>query len=341
MVIGTPRSQDSAYNYNIALIRPVLCFGVVCAHCLSGEKTVFIDSAIRCCVPLFFLISFFFFQSHFQKDDIHGILYRFTRLCVPQIGWALIYFFVINLACLLLNKDGFLSIKALLGQIVTGHCYNQTMWFQTDLIIVTAIVYASGQFFKRLSTAFLLLLLFCIIAFILQYSGYNYQLFSPLPYAVSFPLGRVAEMFPFAVCGMALSFFYKRSKWKTLAVTASLAAGFFFLTVGTRIPCGFDYQGIRLFSGAILIFSLLLSVPLEKLPRKALDISCMCSRYTLGIYCSHRLIAPFLKNVLDGLGFGGISGSFVYCVMVYLLCFGFFFVIDRLIKCKYARMLYQ
>lgn len=76
------------------------------------------------------------------------------------------------------------------------------MWFQVDLIAITALyIWGKRKWninLKKLSIIGL------VIAYAMQYTGINYEIFSKLPYSMSYTLGRIAEMFPFAAAGYLL-----------------------------------------------------------------------------------------------------------------------------------------
>lgn len=53
------------------------------------------------------------------------------------------------------------------------------------------------------------------VALIMQYTGFNYSLFKDFPFEVKFPLGRIAEMMPYATIGYDFSRFDLLERMRT------------------------------------------------------------------------------------------------------------------------------
>lgn len=329
------------YHYNISLLRPILCFGVVCVHFWNGDKSDMVNKLLACCAPVFFIISFFFFQNNFINDNIKRIKQRIIRLSVPQIGWAVVYFVMMNIVFIVRNPENIIPIKDMVGQILTGHFYNPTMWFQTDLIIITLLFYLINQVCKRRTLVFAIISCFIPLAFLSQYSGLNFSLFSQLKSTISYPLGRVCEMLPYAVIGLLFSAFYRKSEIKTVGLSWFFIVILLLSTKKIAMPSGFHYQGFYLFFISFFVFSTSFLIPFEKFPVKVLSIIKFVSRYTLGIYCSHRLIAFFLIRLFCFMGLERMVNTVFYCILIYLVGFSIFYLMDKFINIKYFRLMYD
>ena len=166
-------------DLGIVLMRPLLCLGVVCCHFWSSAPSFAWHFVLPCCAPLFFLISFYLFAGKFSCVGGTYVRKRLFRLYFPLLSWAIIYYLIINLAHLTINTDSVVSLKELLFQCLTGHCYNEPMWFQFDLIIITVfffiIVFVCRKDLRIVCWLFAVL---SIVAFCLQYTGLNNRFFS-------------------------------------------------------------------------------------------------------------------------------------------------------------------
>lgn len=324
------------------LMRPLLCLGVVCCHFWSSAPSFAWHFVLPCCAPLFFLISFYLFAERFTRIDGQYARKRFFRLYFPLLSWAVIYFVIINLSHLIIKTDAVVSLKDLFIQSLTGHCYNEPMWFQTDLILVTLLFLLSAVVCRnewRIITWIFAGL--SVIAFCLQYTDLNYRLFSPFSYSFKYPLGRICEMLPYAFAGMILPFADKMDNWKRVLLVVLLLSGSAGLYILHDSPQGFGYQGIRLL---LLSVSMMIAIKLfdfNRLPSGVKKVIQTVSKYTLGIYCAHLLMGKGLRHFLSLLSWESFYGSFLYCVLVYCFCYCLFFCIDKLVRNRYLNMIIQ
>ncbi len=196
-------------NYGVSLLRTVMCFEVLTCHFLPYRDPPVWELPFHMlktsAVPGFMVLSFLLCREAVESGSPELLKKRLKRLLCPQIGWALAYFIV----CLLLgfvNGEGFIGVGCLLWQLVTGSApqLNPAMWFQADLIILTAVF--SLLFFRvnrRVGEG--ILLLTGAICLVLQYGKVNFCLFEPLPDEVKYSLGRIVEMWPLAATGICMS----------------------------------------------------------------------------------------------------------------------------------------
>lgn len=77
-------------------------------------------------------------------------------------------------------------------------------------------------------------------------------------------------------------------------------------------------------------------LPFDNLNIKYLSFIEFISKYTLGIYCMHRLVARFVNEAFVKIGLE--KSSFLSCVLIYILSFVISLIIFK-IPSKYAKTL--
>lgn len=294
-------------NYGLSLLKVIMCFEVLCCHFLGNATTPIWRLPLvlmkTSAVPVFLIVSFLLCRKGLVSGDMKLLGRRVKRLLWPQVSWAAAYY----LLCVVLNlvdSGEFLSPSTLLWQLFTGSSerLNPAMWFQTDLIILTVVFSLLFAWLKpRLSHGILLTL--GIVCMILQYTRLNYTLFEPLQPEVKYSLGRIVEAWPFAAVAICL-FRPKvlenlKKYWVWGCLAGLVLAGVSFLL---KKPCSvydsFGYAGIHMPLGATGMVIFCYCLPLEKLGGMGKSIIDTLSRYTLGIYCSHLLVAKIYDFLL-------------------------------------------
>ena len=318
--------EKKNYNLGIALGKMLMCFEVVLIH-FWGES---IPSALmpfaelkQVAVPFFMIISFFLTERGFERCDPARNKRRLQKLIFVQIAWAVLYWLVYVVYLILIERDiqacpG--SVKLLLWQIFTGHSpkLNSTMWFQTDLIVITLLVIL---LFRRSEDRRALGIMGVLAAacLLFQYSGLNYAVFSPLRYELSLPIGRLFEMIPMAFVGLLLArseAVSRMGRTAPLICAAGVAAAFLVPLPGAP---GFGYAGLHALLLGGTCAMLAISLPLRSLPERARRGLAFLTRHTMGIYCIHRMTGNTLRTVFTRLGME--TDSFLFCLLIYLLSF--------------------
>lgn len=153
-----------------------MCFEVVCCHFGDGKEKSIVMNILwqcigifrRCAVPCFVIMTFYFARKIFIIND-RGVFYkRLYRLFLPNLVWAIIYIFVIWICQDYNAISGLRWSKAFVLQVLLGHVYNRTMWFQVDLIWLTCVYYILYKLFgenKRLLKSILLIILVVSLVF--------------------------------------------------------------------------------------------------------------------------------------------------------------------------------
>lgn len=232
------------------------------------------------------------------------------------------------------------GISGFFWQLFLGHSINTTVWYQINLIILTVIFIIIFRFMKpQLSLNIAIAL--GLFSLYFQYSGINGALFDNAvwpsnvnPNYIIYPIGRLCEMVPYAVIGVIICHYnilnrLRENKWKTIIVTAFLI--YIFLTYSVFIsPDGYGYSGIYKIVMGILSVFLFLSLPFDKFPRIITDLINYFSKYMMGIYFMHMLIAQVIYNSRLQKWFMMRPGSIYDCIIIYMVCLGFSWLFSRI-----------
>ncbi len=339
------------FNYGLALLRMLMCFEVVLCHFWSGDVPVVLTPfkiLEQASVPVFFFLAFFFSAKIFYENDSIKIKKRFIRLLIPHIGWAFIYWFLFTIGELIISELndiwGKVRISDLFWQLLTGHSsvVNASMWFQFDLIVITLLIVLIFRFCKDMFYRKIILVSLLFISFVLQYTGINIWLFGSLRYELSNPLGRIFEMIPYAVLGFFCADYnvFDRLKIKRIVfiILFALCSVFFLMYTFIKPVEGFGYSRNNNLLVAFFLIGFAYLLPLERLPDKVCKFIRFITKYTLGIYCMHRLVALVIKY---GLIKSGIDfDTFVLSITAYIVSFIISFIISK-IPVKVIRQLVE
>lgn len=319
-------SKAGKQNYGVSILKTLMCFVVVCCHFLPETISteyrwiIFLE---RCAVPVFMFISFFYFGNKIQKKSV-DLTYRCNQLYFPLFSWAIVYFLVYSSLFYILHIGNKISIADFLWQCFTGHSasINPAMWFQIVLILYTVIIYGLFNYLDKKFFA-LLLVVFSVISYYLQYSGILYDILSGLRFELRFPIGRVFEMLPIVALSLLIGPFLNSFKYKHLniglgvflvgiAYCLYLAELKFFGFVGN-----FGYSGISLAVFSLGIFNIFYSLPEVFLKNK--NVIRIITKYTMGIYCIHNLVGRIIVQLLRMVGLS--INDFGLCFLIYLLSY--------------------
>lgn len=330
-------------NLGICLLKMLMCFEVVLSHFWKEETYPIILTPFSMlreyAVPVFMLMSFYLTQNIVLAKNREKYNKRFWRLIYPQLIWAFVYWIIYQIMEIILKRSFVNGIEDLLWQILTGHSQrlNPAMWYQTVLILLT-LVFTVLFYFLPQKIAVTGLYLFLFLSLFSQYTGLNYRLFSTLRYELMYPLGRSCEMIPYAVIGFLLGYYgipEKLKNYKRVITFACCVIGGIILKFGLPSAKGFGYSGLMPLMIAIILFTITIYIPLEKLPVKFQIMILKISRYTLGIYCMHNLVGRILSGI-----FGTNGKSFLTCCAIYIICYAFSYIICKF-PLKWCRQLVE
>lgn len=330
-------------NYGFSLLKMLLAFEVLLGHFADWSeydpRIVWpFRELVSLAVPCFVMISFYFLTNSFLSRDEKKFKVRMERLLVPQIGWAIIYYVIYLLLDTFLHTGLHSGFQDLIWQILTGHSryLNATMWYQTNIIFISILFYL---IFKKADNkkAVMSLIGLMVFCYILQISGINRALFGELEFELKYPLGRIAEMIPFAVYGFLIRYYDLYEKLKRYRYLIMPLCVVLFL-LGFYIPWpefkDFGFSGFAKPYLALCVMTFAYMCPFELLPLACKKIILTISDYSLGIYCIHRLVNTLLLVFVPSISLH----SFERCIMLYIVCYFICMLISK-IRNKKVQML--
>lgn len=331
-------------NYGFSLLKALMAFEVILAHFCNWEEynplvvwpfRELVSLAVSC----FAIMSFYLMTGFFLKRDHARFIQRIKRLTIPQIGWALIYFLAYLFLNLLYHAGLPLKPIDLFWQMLTGHSMNlnPTMWYQFNVIIITALFYLV---FSKTDDhkGFIVLIVLLIFSYFMQYSGINRALFKDLPFELKKPLGRILEVVPFAVIGFILKYLnifehLKKHRYLVMIIcVVAFLAGFYVPWPEVK---GFDYSGFAKPYLSLCIVTFAYLAPFEHLNTNIKKVILKITDYTMGIYCSHRLVYTLFYVFVPNL----LLHSFEKCILIYFVSYLLCFLIDHIFPNKAVKEL--
>ena len=307
------RITNKKINYSFELLRLILCFWVVVQHCYRNAS-----KKRRFHVPTFMIMSFYFYYNTLKTNDIIKIKQRFQRLLIPYIIWG-IFIFILNYILLalfgfsLLKKK--LVIKDLMLQLIFGSRYHFIFYYQFNLIFLT-ILFNIISFLLKKHFIFILQI-FLIVAYISQYSYWNFFFFRKYFYDIKYSVGSIFELLPFAVVGVILNYLniillLKEFKLKAIFFIGIIIFLIFEFDIFVRIN-GFFYPGILHNVGGICIFILFSLFSFQNRGLKFLLIN--ITKFTGGIYYIHTILFCFLSKIFIFIR----NKTFLSSIVIYLI----------------------
>lgn len=314
-------------NIGLDLLKTWMSFEVIICHFGQGDGYGFVHRLFDLfrvyAVPVFMFISFFFaFNWLTSPSDTLKMTNRLKRIYIPLIIWALIYYVVFKLCAAIGLNIISPSLSALFWQIVTGHSLNPPMWFNVVLMMLTLLYFLLYRHFP--SKAVYISVILLVVSMGLEYSGINAALFKNMRFELSYPLGRLVEMIPYASGGLLLGSLWKKYQSKGLwVIVAVVAIVLGFTDLHLAAAKSFDYGGLSLFLRAVGLTCLFSVIPFERAPRLG-SIIRNISKYSMGIYCMHLLIGKLL------LLYEWDMSPLTFSAIIYLVCLFISFVIAKL-----------
>lgn len=306
-------------NIGLDLLKAWMAFEVVLCHFGHGSDEFvfryFFTYFRSMAVPVFMIISFylsarFVISKELQIDKLRK---RLQRIYVPLITWAIIYWVAYNILGYCCGiYDFHLSFNDLVWQILTGHSYNTAMWFNVVLAFLTIIFWCICKLSTKYSTTIIILV--SLSAIFTQFSGLN-NIFMALRNELNFPLGRIAEMVPFAGFGVLL---YKCiNNKKPLIMLLFILSIVIVKLISQGLFCSdifhYHYSGMRLLLCSTTLVAVFLFLPLQCLPKPVKKVIAFLSRYSMGVYCTHMLVGTVLAF------FRVTFSPFLLTIVIYLV----------------------
>ena len=338
-------SNINKYNIGIALLKIIMCFEVVFVHTKNFAHISNANFIIKLlynfafsAVPIFMILSFVFTDFKEIANDKNKFKKRLVRLLLPQILWTIIYFIIYKLLDYKYSVGLIHSNSDFLYQLFLGHAYNQTLWFQIDLIALTLVFGFVFWLFDE-KKAIKISIMLGILSLFLQYSFINSRLFDNIIFKtdylkdyITYPIGRFFEMVPFAVLGLLISYFkiFERLlKYKWFIISNSII-GILFLSIFnifSSIP-GYGYQGIKLIFMSLLLVIAFYLIPFKSTENILIKFIIQISKRTMGVYFAHRLIISLLYVTKFNTFLHIKDGSFISSIFVFIVTYIIVFLLS-------------
>ena len=295
-------------------------------------------------IPVFMVAALVMSAGKLKSDKSNSIWENVLKIIVPLVGWAVIYWGFYKVLEETLYPGYQLKIKDLILQIATGNSpyLNQVMWYYVNLLAITLffmlVILIANKFH---SVIFVLVM---AAALVMQYMGI--VIGSNFRAEIAGCVGELTEMIPLAVVGFLLAAYGamdKLRKWWIVTMILSLAVIVLirYYAVFTDIT-GLGYAGIKRIVLATALVLLFAAPPLEKLPEPILKVISVLTRYSLGVFCMHRLISALIHYLISHRGWMTFieTYSFTDCVVTYVICYILALLIS-LIPCRWTKMMVE
>jgi len=302
-------------NSIIDLLRVALTVLVINTHIkiIIGAGTNLLEPYSWYTVPLFIILSFFLFDSK-------SIFTRIKRLFLPLIFWSTAGFIIhLNL----------LNAKNIFLQVLTGHVVNTPLYYLILLFWFTVISRLISRFSLRFKVLIYSLLILACLFF--EYSRLNYGFFLSQSEVIKKSYGRFIELIKYVPVGLAFALLKKKINNSNVFLLLSVILLPVFIIV-SRIPqpLDFHFSGLKILTGSIIIFSLMLGLSDFKLNNKLSNIINTFGKYSFGVYLSHYLLLETMLIFFPSLKFLIVVNQFVFLFCFIMFCYVFCYLFDLL-----------
>ena len=320
---GEKKIKKPMRNLGIELLRMFLCFRIVLLHYYSS-KNKFIRSLKRnrFQVSCFFFISFYFLYPTISSVNNKKLKIRLERLLIPYIIYPFLIWIIDNIMFFVFKFNRYnriLTLNDLKTQIIVGRgIYGiAVLWFHFNLILFTLFFFIFSFILKNYFLTIFQAM--ALIAYILQYNGFNYKFFKKYTENIWMSVGNLAETFPIAISSFSIASINIKPILLNNCKKVFFFSMFFLYFISnydifSKIK-GFSSTGIKQIFTSLFLFITFSLIPFDILNSKILLIINHITRYTQGIYCLHFLFQYYLKLKFDK------NGSFIGCIYLYLISY--------------------
>jgi len=322
------KEKNIQRNQGIDILRMLLCFRIVLLHCYTS-KDRFINKLRRNLyqVTCFFFISFIYLYPTLSSRNIEKMKLRLERLSIPYIIYPITFWIIENLMFLLFKfnrLNRFLTFTELKSHITIGRGISDLsiLWFLFHLQIITIFFFIFSLLLKK---HFLLVFqTFCLLCYQMQYTGINYNFFNQYTNNVFTSIGNFIETVPVATLAFSLSKinFIKMISNEKMKIIFFFSFFFYFIceyNIFHQIK-GMASPGLKPLSISFLLFSIFSLLPLNFINSKILIAIGQMTKYTMGIYCMHRMVNSNL------IYYFGKTVTFFGCITIYIICYFISFI---------------
>ena len=305
----------------IQILRMLSCLWIVLYHCCMIRSNILKILLLKkkFHVPIFLIISFYFFYDKLYLRSIKKIKIRFERLLIPYI--------IIPIIILILNNFFFvINGKSIYGKLTFFDFIKQfgihdIFWFLFYVIFLSTFFIIIALIFKN--NFLFILQLILIICYVLQYSALVFKYFIKFKERAYRLMGFIVEVIPFTVTGLTLASYnpINEIKEKKKIIFFNIIVLFFIIKYDIfKTSRGILYSGIDLNVGGICLFICFSFITFKKRSRFLLIINHI-TNYTGGIYYYHILVMNILKKKISFIGNRNMLGGFIIYIICYFICF--------------------
>ena len=332
------KQKEKNINYGLALLKLILAFDVVKAHCLNANSTknkiiLYIIGRYRNLhVPSFMFISFYFNYNGLISKTAIKTWKRFERLLIPYIFWPIIVYLIRIIFCKYYNLEIPFTFKKLILQFILGQTIIGPLWFHFSLMITTLLFLI---IIHIVTNNYLFVFhVFMIIAYFMQYSKINMDSFNNLSLPFKISINREIMIIPFAVTGFSFSSINiinhsKSYRFKIIMFSIIIFAFLDYFNIFVEL---YEYSGIRRNISSICLFFTFSLFPFENYYIKTFIK--YLTRYTAGIYYLHTTIDYYLRFYIQYARKGTFLGLLIIYIVTYSICY-FGMMIFGKTKAKY------
>ena len=308
--------KSNNINLGIQILRTLLCFWVICFHCLDDNKinyiTFYIAKKKLYHVPCFIFISFYFSYNIFSQRLINKFRNRIERLLIPYIIWPIIIMIFDNI---MIDKS--FSFYNYMIHLILGAKILIPFWYFCSVIFLSVFTFIISLIFKQKFLS--IIQLSAIIIFIIQYSYiskiFNFvnQIYGFNKYAIIHSIG-IFPIFAFALsCASSKIFdFLIERKLKYIFFSYIGIYCLFKLDIFNNL---IGYNGLEHIFVSLLFFIGFYLLPMENIPSRLKVLIINITNCSNGIYCMHVKANFIIKKMFY------LSGNLNTCIIIYLMCY--------------------
>ena len=316
--------KSNNINLGIQILRSLLCFWVICFHCLNDKKinyiTFYIAKKKLYHVPCFIFISFYFSYNIFSQRLINKFKNRIERLLIPYIIWPIIIMIFDNI---MIDKS--FSFYNYMIHLILGVKISVPFWYLFSVIFFSVFIFIISLIYKQ--NFLFIIQLSAVIILIIQYSyisrisNFLNQIYGLNKFAIMHSIG----IFP----SFALALSCASSKIVDFLIERKLKYIFFSyiynkILIIIGIFCLFKldifnnligYNGLEHIFASLLFFIGFYLLPIENIPSRFKALIINITNCTNGIYCLHVKVNFIIKKKFY------LSGNLNTCIIIYLVCY--------------------
>ncbi|MEK7495194.1 MAG: acyltransferase family protein [Patescibacteria group bacterium] len=310
-------------NTTFDLLKIVLTFLVVNIHIrnVTHSKVNFLETYGYYAVPLFVSLSFFLMSKYFSQIrlSISVLLPRIKRLVLPLIFWSGIGF---------LLKPNLISIKNIFLQFLTGKVVDTPLYYLIILICLTFIFWLITYLPSKFRTPLYIVII--VIAIILEYTGVNTRFFNLFADEVRKSYGQIVELIKYASLGMLFRTLVNQNKKRVILFSLVGSSLLLLLIFKFPQPWGYNYSGVKLFLGTILVLSSILLIGQVNFSEKINKVINIFASYSFGVYLCHIIFFETLLQIFPNVKTFNSSYPFILLFSYTISCYIFCFLFDHL-----------